>query len=79
MSTKQRGPDPVLDADRAGTTPPEQGAESTSVVGRPATERPRTAFHENAETADEEREPLSPAEAVEEGGSYDGVAPLQDL
>ena len=79
MSTKQRGPDPVLDADRTGTAPPEQGPESTSVVGRPATERPRTAFHEPAETVDEEREPLSPGEAVEEGGSYDGVAPLQDL
>jgi hypothetical protein len=80
MNTPQHGPDPVVEADRgAGTTRPEQGPESSDVVGRPAVERPRTAFHEPAETPDEEREPLSPAEALEEGGSFDGVAPLQDL
>ena len=72
----ERGPDPLADSDRGtGTTPPETGPESTSVVGRPATERPRTAFHEPAETAADERTPLSEGEALAEGGSFDAVAP----
>ena len=76
----QHGPDPVLNADQGtGTTPPEQGPQSGNVVGRPAVERPKTAFHEPSETAGEEREPLSKDEALEEGGSFDGVAPLQDV
>jgi hypothetical protein len=79
MGTEQQGPDPVLDADRDRKAPPESGPQSENVVGRPAVERPRTAFHEPAETADEEREPVTPAEALKEGGSFDGVAPLQDL
>lgn len=79
MNSDQLVPDPIVDADRAGKAPPEQGPESSNVVGRPAVERPRTAFHEPTETPEEEREPLSPAEALEEGGSFDGVAPLQDL
>ena len=76
----QQGPDPALNADRGtGTTPPEQGAQSGNVVGRPDVERPKTAFHEPAETRKEEQQPLSPAQAEKEGGSFDGVAPLQDV
>jgi hypothetical protein len=76
----ERGPDPYLDADRGtGTTPPESGPESTSVVGRPAVERPKTAFHEPDETPDEEREALNEREALEKGGSFDAIAPPEDL
>ena len=72
----ERGPDPVANSDRgAGTTPPETGPESASVVGRPATERPKTAFHEPAESAEQEREPFNEREALAEGGSFDAVAP----
>jgi hypothetical protein len=60
-------------------TPPEQGPESANVAGRPAVEHPRTAFHIPSETPEEEREPLSEAEALEEGGSFDSVAPLKEL
>jgi hypothetical protein len=68
--------DPVLDADRGtGTAPPESGSESANVVGRPPAERPRTAFHEPEETPDLEREPFNEREALEEGGSFDGIAP----
>ena len=74
-----RGPDPYLDADRNGTAPPESGPESANVVGRPAVERPKTAFHEPAETPDEEREPLNEREALEKGGSFDAIAPPEDL
>jgi hypothetical protein len=75
----ERGPDPVVDSDREeGTTPPESGPESTSVVGRPAVERPRTAFHEPHETEGLEREPFNEREALEEGGSFDGLDPLRD-
>jgi len=74
-----RGPDPVVNSDRGtGTTAPETGPESTSVVGRPAVERPATAFHEAAETEGLEREPFNEREALEEGGSFDGVAPPGD-
>jgi len=80
MENRERRPDPVVNADReAGTTRPEQGPESGDVAGRPAVERPRTAFHEPTETPDLERKPLNPREALEEGGDFDGVAPLQDL
>ena len=69
-----------MNADRdRGTTPPEQGPESNDVAGRPAVERPRTAFHEPTETPDLEREPLNEREALEKGGEFDGIAPLQDL
>jgi len=72
----QRGPDPVVNSDReTGTTPPESGAESNDVVGRPAVERPRTAFHEPTETEGEEREPFNEREALAEGGSFDGLLP----
>jgi hypothetical protein len=72
----ERGPDPLANSDRGtGTTPPETGPESTSVVGRPATEQPRTAFHEPAEKADHERQPLNEDEALAKGGSFDAVAP----
>lgn len=80
MTKRQRGPDPVVDSDRlTGTTPPESGPESNDVTGRPAIERPRTAFHQPAESPDHEREPLTPAEGLREGGSFDAVAPPQDL
>ena len=79
MSTSRHGPDPGVDADgRREATPPEQGPESSNVVGRPAVERPLTAFHEPAETVEEEREPLNRDEALAEGGSFDAIAPLQD-
>ncbi len=79
MSTDQ-GPDPFVRADRGkGTTPPESGPESGDVVGRPAVEKPLTAFHEPNETPEEEREPLNEREALEEGGSFDGIAPLEAL
>ena len=72
----EQGPDPVVSSDRGrGTTPPEQGAQSNDVVGRPAVERPPTAFHEPAETEAEEREPFDEREALREGGSFDAVAP----
>ena len=76
MTNPEHGPDPVVNADRGtGTTSPESGPESTSVVGRPAVERPRTAFHEPAESDADEREPFNEREALEKGGSFDGVAP----
>ncbi len=66
--------DPAFQSDRiTGSTPPESGAESSNVVGRPATETPRTAFHEPAETKAEEREAFSDKEALKEGGSFDGL------
>jgi len=69
-----------VNADRGtGTTSPESGAESNDVVGRPAVERPRTAFHEPAETKGEEREPFNEREALTKGGSFDAVAPLEDI
>lgn len=65
-----------MDSDRGtGSTPPESGAQSASVVGRPAVEKPKTAFHEPAETEAEEREPLTEREALERGGSFDGIDP----
>ncbi len=80
MSERPSGPDPVVSSDNGtGTTPPETGAESSNVVGRPATEKPLTAFHESTETAENEAEPLTEREALVEGGSFDGVAPLQDI
>jgi hypothetical protein len=60
-------------------TAPEQGPESANVAGRPAVERPRTGFHVPTKTAEEERVPLSEAEALQEGGSFDAVAPPQEL
>ena len=76
----QAGPDPVIDSDRGtGSTRPESGPESGNVVGRPAVERPPTAFHEPAETPELERRPLNEREATERGGSYDGFAPQGEL
>ena len=80
MAQPASGPDPLLDADRlTGSTSPETGSESGNVVGRPATEKPETAFHESTETSGTEAEPLDQTEALAEGGSFDGVAPLQDV
>ena len=68
--------DPVYESERGtGSTPPEAGQDETSVVGRPAVERPRTAFHETSETDAEEREPFNEGEALREGGSFDAIAP----
>jgi len=79
MTDRQKGPDPVVNSDRSkGTTPPESGPESSAVVGRPAIERPLTAFHEPTESVAEEREPFNEAEALKEGGSFDGVGPPQE-
>ncbi len=76
MASSQRGPDPEVNSDRGtGTTPPESGPESNSVVGRPAVERPVTAFHEPNEREGEEREPVNEREALEEGGSFDALDP----
>jgi hypothetical protein len=76
---RERGPDPVVNSDRGtGTTPPETGPESASVVGRPAVERPLTAFHQPAETEGLERKPFNEREALEEGGSFDAVKPPGD-
>jgi hypothetical protein len=76
----ERGPDPIVNSDRGtGTTPPETGPESNDVAGRPAVERPRTAFHEPTETEGLEREPFNEREALEKGGSFDAVAPPEDL
>jgi hypothetical protein len=76
----ERGPDPVVNSDLGtGTTPPETGPQSANVVGRPAVERPRTAFHEPAETEGRERKPFNEREALEEGGSFDAIAPPEDL
>lgn len=76
MSNDQRGPDPAVDSDRGtGSTPPETGPQSASVVGRPAVEKPETAFHEPAESVAEESEPLTEREALDEGGSFDAIAP----
>jgi hypothetical protein len=73
------GPDPIVSSDRGtGTTPPESGAESNDVVGRPAVERPRTAFHEPSETEGLERESFNEREALDEGGSFDAIAPPGD-
>jgi hypothetical protein len=70
------GPDPVVDSDRGtGTTPPESGPESADVVGRPAVERPLTAFHQPAETPELEQRPLTKREAEERGGSFDAIVP----
>lgn len=80
MTERLSGPDPLLSSDNGtGSTPPETGAESSNVVGRPATEKHPRAFHESTETAETEAEPLTEREAVAEGGSFDGVAPLQDI
>lgn len=75
-----RGPDPIVNSDReTGTTPPESGPQSSNVVGRPAVERPRTAFHEPNETEGQEREAFNEAEALAEGGSFDGLALPKEL
>ena len=79
MDERSSGPDPLVDSDRStGSTAPESGSEGSNVVGRPAVEKPPTAFHEPAETPEVEAEPFDRREALEEGGSFDGVAPLQD-
>ena len=50
-----------MNSDRGtGTTPPERGPEGTSVVGRPPKD---------------ERESLNEGEALDHGGSFDGIAP----
>jgi hypothetical protein len=71
-------PDRSSGPDRgAGSTPPEQADEGENLVGRPAVERPTTAFHEATETLADEREPFDEQEALRDGGSFDGL-PLTD-
>lgn len=79
MQHREQRLDRVYDSERGrGSTPPEQGPESNSVVGRPPTERPVTAFHEPAETVDEERQHADERTALEQGGSFDGLGPPGD-
>ncbi len=79
MKQPASGPDPIVNSDRmTGSTSPVTGPESTNVVGRPATEKPQTAFHEPAETTATEAENLSEEAALTEGGSFDAIAPVQD-
>jgi hypothetical protein len=79
MTDANKGPDPVVDADRlAGTTRPEKGDESASVGGRPAVEPAPRAFHQRGETPDKERKHLTEREALDEGGSFDAIVPPGD-
>ncbi len=80
MKQPASGPDPILNSDRSTrSTPPETGQESSNVVGRPAIEKPLTAFHESTETPETEAEPFNEHAAMTEGGSFDGIATLQDV
>jgi hypothetical protein len=71
----ERDLDPVFASDRdGGSTPPESGEQSGSVVGRPlAAHEHAIGFHEHTETLDLEREAISKSEALFEGGSFDGL------
>ncbi len=80
MTQPAHGLDPIVNSDRiTGSTPPETGPQSSNVVGRPAIEKPLTAFHEPAEKPDSESEPLTEKETLLEGGSFDSLAPLQEI
>lgn len=80
VSQHPTGPDPIVNSDRiTGTTEPEVGEEGNAVAGRPAGERRSNGFHVSTETKSTEKEPLNESEALTEGGSFDGVAPLQDI
>ncbi|MGP6156237.1 MAG: hypothetical protein ACLPYS_01650 [Vulcanimicrobiaceae bacterium] len=80
MDERAEGPDPIVDSDRlTGTTKPEGGAEGANVVGRPAVEQPLTAFHQPEEKTENEAEPFNEREALERGGSFYGIAPLQEV
>jgi hypothetical protein len=80
VDERAEGPDPIVDSDRlSGTTAPERGPEGENVVGRPSIERPPSAFHQPTETPDTEAEAFNEREALERGGSFYGIAPLQDL
>jgi hypothetical protein len=73
--------DPVFESDRdAGSTAPESGAQSSNVVGRPLDHGEHSVgFHEATETPGLDREAFSSAEALKEGGSYDGLGlPVAD-
>jgi hypothetical protein len=68
MKDRKSGPDPVVDSDRdRGTTEPEELPEGSNVVGRPG-----------GGEADG-KQPLSQPAALKKGGSFDGVAPGQEL
>jgi hypothetical protein len=75
MMHETNEPDPVYDSDRnGGVTPPETGAESSDVVGRPAGSDERAAgFRESTETLDRDRSAFSGEEALKDGGSFDGL------
>ncbi|MBD5656073.1 MAG: hypothetical protein IAI50_12985 [Candidatus Eremiobacteraeota bacterium] len=66
--------DPVYESDRVtGSTKPESGTESSNVVGRPADKPGDEAFHETTETDTKERTDFDASEALESGGSFDGL------
>ena len=67
--------DPVFESDRnGGSTPPENGEESSGIVGRPADVADHTVgFHERSETPALERERFDNEEALDDGGSFDGL------
>jgi hypothetical protein len=68
MKERERGPDPIVDSDRdKGTTGPEQMPEGSNVVGRPAG------------GPGDGKKPLAEATALNEGGSFDGIAPGQEV
>jgi hypothetical protein len=68
-------PDPVYRSDRnGGVTAPETGQESSNIAGRPAASDDRAVgFHETTETLERDREAFSGEQALNEGGSFDGL------
>ena len=71
--------DAVHAADRnGGVVGPESGEDSNNVVGRPQGEG-QAGFHEGTETLATDRAPFTPSEALDEGGSFDGLGvPVAD-
>lgn len=64
----------------AGSTPPESGEQSSNVVGRPSDAADHAVgFHEQSESAAEERAAFTGEEALRDGGSFDGLGlPVAD-
>jgi len=78
---KRNGLDQVFASDRdSGSTPPETDEQSSNIVGRPAeTHDHAVGFHEHSETDAEERQAFAGEEALDEGGSFDGLGlPVAD-
>jgi hypothetical protein len=66
MKKPKRGPDPVVDSDRGtGTTRPEQAPEGSNLVGRPG--------------KGHGQKPLNEGAALKKGGSFDAIAPGQEV